>query len=70
MSRPERIREDEAGYFWRRAIEEQVATQKATCSSARQRHAELSAMYRFRSAMLSKGARSWSDTDRRELDTA
>lgn len=39
---------DDAGYFHTRALEEQVAAQRATSDEARERHDELAAMYRFR----------------------
>jgi hypothetical protein len=40
-------------YYRRRAIQEQVAAQKAACPTARKLHDELAAMYRFRVSMLS-----------------
>jgi hypothetical protein len=43
---------DDAEYYRRRALQEQVAAQDATCSAARGRHDELAMMYRFRTAML------------------
>lgn len=43
---------DDAGYYRRRALQEQLAAQRAACSAARQRHDELATMYRFRVAML------------------
>ena len=55
-----RIRKDEA-YYRRRALQEQVAAQKASCAAARDGHAELATMYRFRAAMLSTGPESWAD---------
>lgn len=53
--------EDDASYFRRRALQEQVAAQTATCNEARFRHQELSEMYRFRATMLSKRPDSWLD---------
>lgn len=50
---------DDASYYWRRANEEQIAAQRATCPVARDRHHELATMYRFRSAMLTKKPLSW-----------
>lgn len=44
---------DDASYFGRRALQEQIAAQKATCEAARNRHDQLAAMYRFRALMLS-----------------
>lgn len=41
-------RADDASYFRRRALQEQIAAQKATCEAARNRHDQLAAMYRFR----------------------
>jgi hypothetical protein len=40
-------------YYRRRAIQEQVAAQRAKCPTARRIHDELATMYRFRVAMLS-----------------
>ena len=48
------MREDDAGYFGRRALQEQIAAQRAICEAARRRHDELAMMYRFRAAMLTK----------------
>ena len=45
---------DDASYYRRRALEEQIAGQKAACDTARHCHEQLAAMYRFRAAMLSK----------------
>ena len=55
-----RKREDEA-YYRRRALQEQVAAQRASCPAARDSHDELATMYRFRAAMLSTGPESWAD---------
>lgn len=55
------MREDDAIYWRRRALQEQVAAQAAACEAARFRHQELSEMYRFRAAMLSRGPESWFD---------
>lgn len=55
------MRENDATYFHRRSIEEQVAAQRATCEEARHRHEELATMYRFRSAMLTTAPASWAD---------
>jgi hypothetical protein len=38
------VRPDDADYFRARAIQEQIAAQKATCEAARKRHDELAAM--------------------------
>ena len=46
------MRDDDASYFRRRALQEQLAAQRATCKVARDRHDELAIMYRFRAAML------------------
>jgi hypothetical protein len=43
----------DASYFRRRALQEQIAAQKATCEAARKSHDELASMYRFRALMLS-----------------
>ena len=53
------MREDDASYCRRRALQEQVAAQAATCEEARLRHQELGEMYRFRAAMLSTAPESW-----------
>lgn len=46
-------RADDTGYFRSRALQEQVAAQKATCEAARDRHDQLAAMYRFRALIAS-----------------
>ncbi|HEX6219141.1 MAG TPA: hypothetical protein VFZ35_07700 [Sphingomicrobium sp.] len=46
------MRSDEAEYCRRRALQEQLATQKAVSSAARQRHDELATMYSFRARLL------------------
>ena len=46
--------QDDASYFRRRAVQEQVAAQRATCDAARRCHDELAAAYRFRAATLPK----------------
>lgn len=53
------MREDDASYCRRRAIQEQVAAQNSACKPARERHDEMAAMYRFRATMLSKGPEYW-----------
>lgn len=40
--------DEDASYYRRRALEEQVMAERATCDSARECHAELAAMYRLR----------------------
>ena len=45
------VRTDEADYYRRRALQEQIAAQKATCAAARERHDQLAAMYRFGALM-------------------
>jgi hypothetical protein len=60
------MREDDASYCRRRAVQEQVAAQSATCDAARFRHQELSEMYRFRAVMLSEGPESWFDEVKQE----
>lgn len=52
---------DDAIYFRERAVQEQVAAQKATCEAARLRHEELATMYRFRAAMLTTHPSSWAE---------
>lgn len=53
------MRTDDLNYFRARAVQEQVAAQKADCEQARKRHEELAAMYRFRAAMLSSPVTDW-----------
>ena len=45
------VRADDADYYRRRALQEQIAAQKATCAAARERHDQLATMYRFRALM-------------------
>jgi len=47
------MRPDDLSYLRKRALDEQIAAQKAICEPARHRHDELAAMYRFRVLMLS-----------------
>ena len=53
------MREEDVSYFRRRALEEQIAAQRASSEAARHCHDELAAMYRFRAAMLTKAPQSW-----------
>lgn len=46
------VRVDDRSYYRARAIQEQVAAQKAGSGPARERHDQLAMMYRFRAAML------------------
>jgi len=64
------MREDDASYFTRRALQEQLAVQKASCEAARLRHDEFATMYRFRAAMLSTGPECWADSLQPELSVA
>jgi hypothetical protein len=43
---------NDADYFHTRALEEQVAAQRASCDEASHRHEELAAMYRFREMLV------------------
>lgn len=52
---------DDAAYFHVRAIEEQLAAQRATCAAARERHDEMAAVYRFRE-MLARSSSSGTPT--------
>ena len=45
------VRADDADYYRRRALQEQIAAQKATCAAARERHDQLAAMSRFGALM-------------------
>jgi hypothetical protein len=53
------MKRDDAAYYGRRALQEQLAARNATCAAARERHDELAMMYRFRSAMLRTGPELW-----------
>lgn len=44
-------RADDFAYYRKRARQEQIAAQKATCKAARDRHNQLAAMYHFRASM-------------------
>ena len=62
---------DDTAYYRKRAIEEQVAAQNASCEAARERHEELATMYRFKTAMLTTHPSCWAEylttEDAREL---
>ena len=62
--------EDDANYFKRRALQEQVAAQRATCKVARDRHDELATMYRFRAAMLTTHPGCWAETLQQQAELA
>ena len=62
--------EDDATYFGRRALQEQLAAQNAACKVARDRHDELATMYRFRAAMLTTHPRCWTDALRQQVEFA
>lgn len=53
------MRTDDEHYYRKRALEEQIAAQKATSDAVRHRHDQLAVMYRFRAAMISKGPEDW-----------
>jgi len=55
------MKRDDAAYYRKRAIDEQVAAQNATCEAARERHEELATMYRFRAAMLTTHPSCWAE---------
>jgi hypothetical protein len=61
------MRQDDASYFRRRALQEQVAAQRASCEAARLRHEELATMYRFRAVMSSKPVECWAGGLEQEL---
>jgi len=46
------MREDDSRYFRARALQEQIAAQKATTAAARRSHDQMAAMYRFKACML------------------
>lgn len=60
------MREDDFSYYRHRAIQEQLAAQKASCEPARRRHDELATLYRFRAAMLSRPPEQWTDVFEKE----
>lgn len=62
--------EDDVTYFRRRALQEQLAAQNATCKVARDRHDELATMYRFRAAMLTTHPRCWADALQQQAELA
>jgi len=64
------MREDDANYFRRRALQEQLAGQKATCKVAQERHDELATMYRFRVAMLTTHPTCWADALQQQVELA
>jgi hypothetical protein len=64
------MHEDDAAYFRRRALQEQLAAQLATCDAARVRHDELATMYRFRAAMIASPPSVWADAPENELEAA
>jgi hypothetical protein len=49
------VRADDAGYYRARALQEQVAAQKANCEAARKSHDQLAMMFRFRALMSPAG---------------
>jgi hypothetical protein len=62
------MREDDASYFRRRALQEQVAAARAKCQAARDRHDELATAYRFRVAMLTEGPECWAEVYKRKIE--
>ena len=62
--------EDDATYFSRRALQEQMAAQSATCKAAQKRHDELASMYRFRAAMLTTHPACWADAIQHQAEPA
>ena len=62
--------EDDATYFRRRALQEQIATQVATSKVARDRHDELATMYRFRAAMLTTHPHCWAEALQEQAEFA
>lgn len=53
------MRHEDSTYYRRRALQEQLAAQRATCLAARRSHEELAQAYRFRAAMLAEPAANW-----------
>jgi hypothetical protein len=64
------MRTDDATYFRERVLQEQLASQEATCEAARERHDELATMYRFRAAMIEKRPELWTNALEAHLDLA
>lgn len=60
--------EDDAAYYRKRALVEQVAAQGATCEAARRCHDELAAAYRFRAAILSEQSPEHAEIGQMSLD--
>lgn len=50
---------DDAEYYRRRGLQEQLAAQNATCAVARVRHDELAMMYHLRAAILTTSPELW-----------
>ena len=57
---------DDADYYHARAIEEQVAAERATCAAARDRHDEMAAMYRFREVLARRRPHGWDEEVRED----
>lgn len=64
------MRETDASYYKRRALQEQVAAAAANCQVAADRHDELAMMYRFRVAMLTNGPEAWASALQPEVALA
>ena len=62
--------EDDATYFRRRALQEQLAAQNAASNVARDRHDELATMYRFRAAMLTTHPSCWTEALGQQVELA
>ena len=60
------MRLDDERYYRARALQEQLAAQNANSETARERHGQHAAMYRFRAAMISTGPAQWSECLRQE----
>lgn len=61
---------DDDSYYGRRALEEQVMAERATCDAARECHDQLAAMYRFRAAPESTDPQSCESPAQEEATTA
>lgn len=61
------VRADDAGYYRARALQEQVAAQKANCEAARKSHDQLAMMFRFRALMSPEAAQPGSDPFRENV---
>jgi uncharacterized protein YigA (DUF484 family) len=53
------MRENDLCFYRRRALQEQIAAQRASSDAARRSHEKLATAYRFRAAMASEPVSRW-----------